>query len=118
MAKNIKVIIAGSRHMVPTEKDVKILDKYKQLITEVVSGCARGADKFGESWAEWNNIPVKRFPAEWDKYGKGAGPIRNKQMANYADGLIAFLWNNSRGTVNMIKQAKQANLWVEIINES
>ena len=115
MVTNMKVIVAGSRHMVPTEKHVKILDSHKHLITEVVSCCARGADKFGESWAEWNNIPIKRFPAEWDKYGKGAGHTRNKQMAEYANGLIAFIYNNSKGTTNMIKQAKEKKLWIEVI---
>ena len=90
MATNMKVIIAGSRQMVPTEKHVKILDKHK-------------------------HIPVKHFPADWDKHGKGAGHARNKQMAEYANGLIAFIYNNSKGTTNMIKQAKEKKLWIEII---
>lgn len=113
----MKVIIAGSRTIIPNQEDVDILDNYKSSITEVVSGCARGIDKFGESWAEWNEIPVKKFPAKWDLYGKAAGIERNREMAEYADGLIAFIKDNSKGTTNMIKQAKACNLWVKVINK-
>lgn len=73
-------------------------------VTEVVCGMARGADTFGMKWAYSNNIPVAKFPADWDAYGKKAGPIRNGEMADYAEALIAFIWDGSRGTANMIKQ--------------
>lgn len=113
----MKVIIAGSRSFQATQEDVLLLDSYKSKITEVVSGRAKGADAFGESWAEWNNIPVKKFPANWDLYGKSAGIIRNREMASYADGLIAFIKDNSRGTTNMIKQATAYNLWVKVVEK-
>lgn len=103
--------------MIATHEDVLILDKYKEVITEVVSGCAKGADTFGESWATWNNIPIKKFPANWELYGKSAGIVRNSIMAQYADGLIAFIINNSKGTTNMIKQAKENNLWIEVVKK-
>ncbi len=113
----MKVIIAGSRLFVPTHNDVLLLDKFKNNITEVVSGCAKGGDAFGESWASWNKIPIKKFPANWELYGKAAGHIRNSEMAEYADGLIAFIINNSKGTSNMIKQAKENNLWIKVIEK-
>lgn len=78
-------------------------------ITEEVCGTARGADTLGKQWAEAHQIPVKEFPADWNQYGKAAGPIRNKQMMEYADAAIVFIWDNSRGSANMIKQMKQAN---------
>jgi hypothetical protein len=113
----MKIIIAGSRILQPTQEDVDTLDSYKYLIKEVVSGCARGIDKFGESWAEWNKIPIKRFPADWESFGQSAGIKRNKQMAEYADGLIAFIKNNSSGTKNMIQQAEINNLWIRVISK-
>ena len=73
------------------------------LITEVVCGLAKGADTWGAEWARGLNIPVKEFPADWNKYGRAAGPIRNKQMADYADAAIVFIWDNSRGSKNMIE---------------
>ena len=71
-------------------------------ITEVVCGGARGADEWGKQWAGNLDIPIKMFLADWDKYGKAAGPIRNQQMGDYADALIVFIYNNSRGSQNML----------------
>ena len=114
----MKFIIAGSRNMVPTKEDWDTLDRFRTTITEVVSGCAKGADTFGEEWADDQRLPVKKFPADWDKYGRNAGPIRNKQMAEYADGLVAFRFKNSKGTTNMIKQARECELEVVVIDKS
>ena len=115
----MKIIIAGSRNMVPIKEDWALLDRLllEMAITEVVSGCAKGADTFGEEWADDQKLPVKKFPAEWDKYGRAAGPIRNKQMAKYADGLVAFRFKNSKGTTNMIKQARERGLKVVVIDK-
>lgn len=76
---------------------------HKESISEVVSGAARGADSLGELFAKENNIPVKQFPADWNAHGRAAGPIRNRQMAEYADVLIAFWDGKSPGTKNMIE---------------
>ena len=86
----MKVIIAGSRtitdHMF-AEDAMGAFIKEHGKITEIVSGGARGADQLGEELAHFYMIPLKRFPADWDAHGKAAGPIRNRQMAEYADGL-------------------------------
>lgn len=114
----MKVIIAGSR----TFNDFKLLkstcDSLLTLIDvhEIVSGCANGADKLGEQYAYENNIIIKKFPANWDVYGKSAGYIRNEEMAKYSDFLIAFWDGKSKGTMHMINLAKQYNLKVEVIN--
>jgi len=59
-------------------------------------------DGLAEEWARENGIPIKRFPADWDKHGKAAGPIRNRAMAEYADALLAVWDGESKGTANMI----------------
>ena len=98
----MKVIIAGTR----TFNDYQLLcNTIKELnisIDEIVCGGARGADTLGEKYAKENNIPIKYFLAEWDKYGKRAGFIRNHQMGDYADYLIAFWDKKSKGTLDMI----------------
>jgi hypothetical protein len=76
-------------------------------VTEVVSGCAHGADKLGERWAASLKIPVARFPADWDTHGKRAGFIRNSEMAEYADACIVFWNGTSKGTKHMIDIAKR-----------
>ncbi len=79
-------------------------------ITEVVSGKARGADTFGERWAEVHRIPVAEFPAAWNEYGKAAGAIRNGLMAEYADAVVLF--PGGRGTSDMFKQAVRHGLLI------
>jgi hypothetical protein len=109
----MKVIIAGSRIGFSSLQVYNFIEWFvvpEIEITEVVSGKASGVDKFGELWAEVHNIPVKPFPADWKSYGNAAGPIRNEEMAKYADGLIAFCKTKSKGTTNMIKQAERYNL--------
>ena len=106
----MKTIIAGSR----TITDIKhVLDAAAVcgwLISEVVSGTARGVDLLGEQAAAMAGVPVKRFPADWDKYGKKAGYLRNMQMAEYAEALLAIWDGISAGTNHMINIAKTKGL--------
>mgnify|MGYP000025132384 CR=1 FL=1 len=97
----MKVIIAGSRDGFVARNVFEAIEESKFIITEVVSGGARGVDRDGEYWAKLNNIPIKLFPADWDKYKKAAGVIRNIEMAMYADALIAVWDGKSKGTKHM-----------------
>lgn len=106
----MKVIIAGSRNGISYSDVKKAIEDSGFKITEVVSGTARGVDRFGEQWAIENNITVKPFPADWNTYGKRAGYLRNTQMADYADALIAVWDGESRGTKHMIEEAKRKGL--------
>jgi hypothetical protein len=78
------VIIAGCRDIYDYEAVRRAVENSGFQVTEVVSGCATGVDTLGERWAEENGVPVKRFPADWNKYGKAAGGMRNGDMAVYA----------------------------------
>ena len=104
----MKWIIAGGRDK-PLFPCIVILDKIvPKNITEVVSGGAKGVDYAGEWWADKEGIPVKIFKANWDKYGKSAGYKRNKEMAEYADGVI--LLPGGKGTDMMYSLALEYNL--------
>lgn len=107
----MKVIIAGSRGL-GFEAVLRALYhcEFTQDITEVVCGGAAGVDKAGKEWAQVINIPVKMFPADWSKYGRAAGHIRNEEMAEYADALIAVWDGQSPGTANMLKNAAKHDL--------
>ena len=117
--KKLKVIIAGGRNF-SNDKILKqtcdnILQGQPNI--EIVSGAHyKGADKLGEQYAKERNYQLTKFPANWNTYGRAAGPKRNQQMANYADVLIAFWDGKSKGTLNMINEAKRANLSVNIIS--
>jgi hypothetical protein len=115
----MKLIIAGGRTFTDYKKLKETCDHFLQDQTdiEIVSGAYyRGADKLGEQHAKERGYKLTKFPADWKRFGRAAGPKRNQQMANYADALIAFWDGKSRGTKNMIYLAKQNNLKVKIID--
>lgn len=116
----MKTIIAGSRTG-PTYEDLVIaIHNCGWVPTAIVSGTANGADQLGEKWAEENHVPIERYPPNWSKYGKSAGPIRNKVMADNADALIALWDGKSLGTKNMIENANRLRLkvYIQIISKS
>ena len=102
----MKVIIAGSRDISTLHLVEDAVKMSKFDITEVVSGGARGVDRSGEIFAKHRNIPIKHFIPDWST-GKGAGPRRNKEMARYADCLVALWDQKSAGTKNMIQEMKR-----------
>ena len=81
----------------------------------IISGTARGADTLGEQYAREWGFKLQQFPADWKSCGKTAGIIRNVQMADNADALIAFWDGKSRGTAHMINTAKKKRLPVRIV---
>lgn len=101
----MKVIIAGSRSVTDYNIIKSAVEKsgWFDDITEIVSGCARGVDQLAIRFAKEHNILVAKFPADWEKYDKSAGYIRNAEMAEYGDALIAIHRDNSKGTAGMIK---------------
>jgi len=114
----MKTIIAGGRDFHNYEHFKAALKFLFQntVPTEIVSGGANGADKMGERYAAEKGIPLKLFPADWNAHGKAAGPIRNEQMALYADALVAFWDSKSRGTKSMIDLARKNGLKVRVVH--
>ena len=110
-----KLIIAGGRDFNDYELLQNTILPLLPSITEIVSGTCRGADQLGERFAHEHNIPIKQFPANWNLYGKSAGPRRNEQMAQYADACIVFWDGTSSGTKHMIKMATDYKLPLKII---
>ena len=98
----MRVIIAGSRTITDYFALLRAIKNSRFDITAVVSGTARGVDELGERFAGENSLELLRYPAEWNKYGKKAGYLRNKEMAEAADALIALWDGTSHGTRHMI----------------
>lgn len=115
-----RVIIAGTRHF----NDYNMLREYadKKLSRQValgkkiiiLSGHCYGTDLLGEKFAQERKYDLEIYPAEWSRYGAAAGPRRNKQMAANAQALIAFWDGKSKGTKNMIEEAKKVGLLVAV----
>jgi hypothetical protein len=115
--KIMKIIIAGSRHfndynLLKTKCDYFLKNTH---CVEIVSGAAAGADALGEKYAAENGFALKLFPADWGKYSKAAGVIRNREMAKYADALILFWDGQSTGSQNMLHLANKNNLKIKIV---
>lgn len=133
----MKIIVAGSRSF----NDYRLLEVVLNVCifftkeTIIISGSCEsgvltftrsdgtkvyGADGLGERYGKEKGIPVEYFPADWNKYGKSAGPIRNEEMAKYADGCIVFWDGKSKGSADMIKKAKKNKLilYEEIISDN
>ena len=119
--ENFKVIIAGSRgfsnYKLLKEKCNEYLrEKRKKYNIIIISGGARGADTLGEKYAQDEGFSLEVFPANWNKFGKSAGFIRNEQMAEIADALIAFWDEKSHGTKHMIEIMENKKLLVRVVN--
>ncbi len=110
----MKLIIAGSRDFTKLKTDdidyylvsrlnVHPSRRRSTVISEVVSGMAKGVDTAGLAWANSYEVPIKDFPYKRE-FGKAGGPIRNKQMAEYADALLLIWDGESRGSANMKKE--------------
>lgn len=112
-------VIAGSRNIPLVVFDIVMAQYYTDCISEVVSGTAKGVDTFGELWAKDNNIPIKRMPANWARWGRFAGFYRNVDMGEYCDQAIIVWDGSSKGTLHMIDIMKRLNkpYYLDIINE-
>ena len=109
-----RIVVAGCRNYDNYEEARLYIDQCISNISEqneiiILSGGSRGADTIGERYALENGFEIERYPAEWKSYGKKAGPIRNRKMAEACDLVICFWDGQSRGTKSMISCAEKLN---------
>lgn len=126
------VLICGSRNFTDRDFFARAMEKWvakHELPVSIVEGCARGADSLAEAWAldhgasdpvSEAGVVLHHFPADWDRHGNAAGPIRNQQMLDEGapDAVIAFTTNlaRSRGTADMVRRARAAGIpvWLPV----
>lgn len=115
----VTILVCGSREWGDASFMERLLDELLELNGKflLVHGAAPGADTLAESWARKRQLRYRGFPAEWDTYGKAAGPMRNAEMleAQPVDLVVAFKdgFNDSLnrgGTENMVKQARETGV--------
>lgn len=117
-----RIVVCGSRDFNDYEiakEFIKECLNNEKIVGKIIilSGGARGADTIGERYALENGFETERYPAEWKSYGKKAGPIRNKKMAEACDIVICFWDGQSRGTKSMISCAEklQKTVYIKMI---
>ena len=117
----MRILICGDRDWKLFGPIMRELRARRKDVTVVIHGCARGADTVAGKVAYSLGIKVERYPADWTKYGKGAGPIRNQQMLDDGkpDLVLAFHEDiaSSKGTADMVRRAKEAGIPVEIFTQ-
>lgn len=116
---NRRVLVCGDRKWDDYTLIYDTLNKVGR-IGLIIQGGARGADTHAKEWAQYYPKPFLHFPANWKKYGKAAGPIRNTQMLREGkpDLVIAFHDNikKSKGTADMVRQARKASIPCVIVS--
>jgi hypothetical protein len=137
--RELRIIIAGGRnfddYQLLRKESLKAIasivkaatgqDKTKKELITIVSGGANGADKLGEQFANEHGLKLRKFEANWGRYGRRAGYMRNVEMAEYAvdkekkeayGALIAFWDGQSKGTKHMIDTAKKMGMDIHVVN--
>lgn len=119
-----RILICGDRNWTNKKRlfDVMIRIVRKHDTECIIEGEAKGADTMGREFGEYYKIPVLKFPEDWNKYHKGAGPIRNKQMLMEGlPTLIIGFHNNidqSKGTKNMLYLAKNLSVKTLLVTDT
>ena len=106
----MKIAIIGSRNVIPPN-----IGEYISPHDEIVSGGAKGVDSFVAKYARENGIKLTEFLPQYERYGRAAPIIRNRQIVDYADKIIAFWDGTSKGTLSVIKYAEKVGKMCEVI---
>ncbi len=125
--RKARIIICGGRHFKDYDRLESTMNEVMSKIApwrdviEIVSGHCEGADQLGELYAKKHDLLCKVFPAQWKKYGKAAGPIRNSEMVKYASEaemsvVVAFRSPRTKGTNDTVKKATKQGFKVFVID--
>ena len=106
----MKIAIVGSRNVTVSD-----IGKYISNAEEIVSGGAVGVDCCAAEYAKKNGIRLTEFLPQYERYGRAAPIVRNKEIVDYSDKIIAFWNGKSKGTLSVIKYAQKTGKPCEII---
>jgi hypothetical protein len=116
------VLVCGDRHWRNREKIYRYLDKLREKTEApltIIEGCAQGADRMAGEWAADHRLNCMQFPAQWDRYGRAAGPIRNQQMLDEGKPELVVAFHpdltQSKGTLDMVVRSRKANIRTVVV---
>lgn len=105
-----RVLVCGGRKFGDMAAMTRVLDGLYPRPTLIIHGAARGADECAWRWACKHFVPDRAFPADWERHGRAAGPIRNRKMLEEGKPHLVIAFPGGRGTHDMVQQAKTAGL--------
>jgi SLOG family YspA-like protein len=109
----MRVLVCGGRKYRDEGYLFKVLDQLHNdgcRVTCIIEGEAQGADVLAAKWASRRAVPIEPYPADWEKHGPSAGPIRNRQMLIEGKPDLVVAFPGGTGTANMVAQAKAAKI--------
>jgi hypothetical protein len=109
-----KLAIIGSRNFNDYDLLIEKVGKIEN-IEAIISGGASGADALAQQYAKDNGLPILIYYPDWDGIGRAAGFIRNQQIVNKCDELIAFVVNESKGSMHSVTLAKEKGVKVHLV---
>lgn len=108
----MKILVCGGRDLSDSALVFRVLTPLlrEKGVDRLVHGDATGADRIASSWAKSHNIPDIAYPADWETYGKAAGPIRNALVLAFEAPDLVVAFPGGRGTADMLFQATKAGI--------
>ena len=116
----MKILVTGDRNWYDVELVRKVLSEYKDENPIIIHGAARGLDTIAGIVAEQLGYSVLKYPADWERFGRAAGPIRNQEMLKTNPDLVIAFHNNifaSKGTKDMVLRSLQAGKQVRYVKQ-
>ena len=111
----MRVLVCGGREYTDRERVFAVLDAMADQIDRLICGGARGADDLAYIWACRRDKSPERYMAEWERYGRRAGPIRNQRMIDEGKPDLVIAFPGGRGTADMVRRARSASITVKEI---
>ena len=111
-----KVLVCGGRNYDNRERLYKALDSALQSsivagkLFVLIHGNAKGADSLSHEWARERQVSIEVYAADWDTYGRRAGPIRNRLMLTESSPHVIIAFEGGKGTAHMIEIGKKAGV--------
>ena len=106
----MKIAVVGSRNISSIN-----LKEYVGDGDEIVSGGAKGVDTCAAEYARKNGIKLYEFLPDYEKYGRAAPIVRNKQIVDFVDKIVVFWDGRSKGSLSTIKYARKIGKDCEVI---
>lgn len=114
--ETFSILVCGGRDYGDRIKLFRVLDEIsKDRSVKIISGAARGADRLSVEWAKSRGVPFLEFPADWSRYGRSAGVIRNQQMLDEALPDLVLAFPGGTGTMDMVKRARRAGVDTRLV---
>lgn len=107
-----RVLVCGGRDYSDAQSLGMVLDAahYANPIECLIHGAARGADTLAADWALSHDVLCNAYPADWDRNGKAAGPLRNQKMLDKGRPHMVIAFPGGKGTADMIRRAEAAKV--------